>query len=227
MKKSSQTRLLLTSLFVTLTFLFSGSLSAQEFHGGSSMPSYKGGNAAIVDIINKNLVFPDSLKSRGIAGIVTIKLSINNQGKVEDIRLMKGIHPVCDMEAMQVAGLLTDWSPAINWGTRADCNVLLPVEFPGEVATGDTSVVITGKVSEIATGNAIAGAFIFVKGTNIGTLTDGEGNYMLNLTGDNYDLEISFIGYNSRTEHIGNNRTINVELEKGYCILNYQDGTAK
>lgn len=227
MKKSTQTGSSLTLIMMTLTLLLSGSVSGQEFHGGPSMPSYKGGNAAIQDIIDKNLVFPDSIKKMGIAGIVTVKLSINDQGKVENICLMKGIHPVCDMEALRVAGLLTDWVPAANWGKRSDCNVLLPVEFPGNPATGNASVIISGKVSEIATGNAIPGAFIFVTGTSIGTLTDDEGHYVLNLSSDDYDLEISFVGYNSRTEHIGYHRTINVELEKGYYFLNYHDGTAK
>lgn len=224
MKKSLKCFLLSVMVFAFAFFIHSNLLMSQEYHGGSSMPIYIGGNKALKELINKNLKFPDSIKMKGIAGTVIVKLSINKEGKVENIKLMMGIYPACDAEAIRVAGMLSAWMPANNWGIQADCNLLLPIEFKGENTTGKNLVIVSGKVSEISSGNPISHAFIFVKNTNLGTLTDEEGNYRLEIAGDTYDLEISFIGFNPKTEYIGNNRTINVELEKSYCILDYSSG---
>lgn len=224
MNKSLKGLLLTGMIFTSLFFSHPNAIWSQEYHGGASMPIYKGGNKALKELINNNLNFPDSIKMKGISGTVVVKLTINKDGKVEKIKLMKGIYPVCDAEAIRVAGLLTDWMPANNWGLQADCNVLLPIEFKGENRTGKVSFLVSGKVCEMNTGNPISHAFIFVKNTTIGTLTDEGGNYTLEIAGDSYDMEISFIGFNSKTEHIGNNRTINVELEKSYCLLDYNSG---
>jgi len=210
-------------LLIFAVLLSSSDILGQEYSGGTSMPVYKGGTNALKELLIKNLNYPDSIKNSGISGTVIVNLLINRYGKVENIKLMRGIHPICDAEAIRVASLLIDWQPARNCGKPVSCNVLLPIEFSGEKGANKASIAVSGTITEISTGRPLEGAFIFVKGTNVGTLTDANGRYKLNIDGENYDLEFSFVGFNTKTEHIGNSRTINVELEKGYYSLNIEN----
>ena len=55
---------------------------------------------------------------------------------------------------------------------------------------------ISGTVISKATGDALSGANNVVKGTQLGTTTDVEGKFLLNLVGmDRATLVVSFIGY--------------------------------
>ena len=58
---------------------------------------------------------------------------------------------------------------------------------------------IQGKITDATDSEPVIGAVIKVKGTTTGTLSDLDGTYKLDeLTPGNYDLEIYYIGYNSK-----------------------------
>ena len=68
---------------------------------------------------------------------------------------------------------------------------------------------ITGKVTD-AGGSGLPGVTVLVKGTSTGTVTDLDGKYRLNATGD--VLVFSFVGFSKQEVTIGNQSTINVVL---------------
>ena len=72
---------------------------------------------------------------------------------------------------------------------------------------------ITGKVTDEA-GLGMPGVNVIVKGTSIGTTTDAEGQYRLNVTGDQAagTLVFSFIGYAAQEQPINNRTAINVSM---------------
>jgi len=58
---------------------------------------------------------------------------------------------------------------------------------------------LTGKVTDAATGEALVGVTVLVKGTNVGALTDINGNFTINVTSrEPATLQISFIGYTTQ-----------------------------
>ncbi len=69
---------------------------------------------------------------------------------------------------------------------------------------------ITGTVTD-ENGLPMPGATVVVQGTNAGTTTDFDGNYQINAS-QGAVLVISFVGYESQTRTVGNNATINVQL---------------
>jgi hypothetical protein len=76
---------------------------------------------------------------------------------------------------------------------------------------------ISGSVSD-ANNNPIPGATIVVEGTNIGVVTDFDGNYQINAsTGD--QLTFSSLGFSSQTITVGNQTMINVSLAASVDIL--------
>ncbi|MFH1121621.1 MAG: TonB-dependent receptor [Bacteroidota bacterium] len=68
---------------------------------------------------------------------------------------------------------------------------------------------ITGKVTD-AGGSGLPGVTILVKGTSTGTVTDIDGNYRLNATGE--ILVFSFVGFSKQEVIIGNQSVINIVL---------------
>jgi len=58
----------------------------------------------------------------------------------------------------------------------------------------------------------LIGVTVVVEGTQIGTVTDVDGNYMLKVPSNQNTLKFSFIGYKPTTEVIGDRTTINVSL---------------
>lgn len=70
---------------------------------------------------------------------------------------------------------------------------------------------VTGKVTSEE--GPVPGATVVIKGTTVGTATDAQGNFTLNVPDGNGTLVISFIGYKTQEVPINNRSTVNVTLE--------------
>ena len=71
---------------------------------------------------------------------------------------------------------------------------------------------LSGRVID-AKGEPIPGANIFIKGTTIGTITDMDGNFSIDVN-PNQILTISFIGYETKTIPVSNQKTLNIVLKE-------------
>lgn len=71
---------------------------------------------------------------------------------------------------------------------------------------------VTGTVTSADDGQSLPGVTILVKGTNRGTTTDLEGNYLIEVPGNYNTLVFSYVGYVSQEVTIGSQSTIDVEL---------------
>ncbi|MEQ8473087.1 MAG: TonB-dependent receptor [Marinoscillum sp.] len=77
---------------------------------------------------------------------------------------------------------------------------------------------IAGTVTDEENGESIPGATILIKGTSNGTITDMDGNYSIQ-AGEGDVLLISFVGYQSQEETVGNRSEINVSLSVDIASL--------
>jgi TonB-linked SusC/RagA family outer membrane protein len=80
------------------------------------------------------------------------------------------------------------------------------------------NITVKGTVSD-KTGAGLAGVTVAVKGTTIGTQTDGNGHYSINAPA-NGTMAFSFIGYTSKEVVIANKSVINETLEDNTTGLN-------
>ena len=71
---------------------------------------------------------------------------------------------------------------------------------------------ITGRVTDAGSNEGLPGVTVLVKGTQVGTATDGSGNYSINVPENATTLVFSFIGYTSVERAIGNVTTLNVAM---------------
>ena len=83
--------------------------------------------------------------------------------------------------------------------------------------------ILRGSVIDKKTGEPIIGATITVAGTNIGAITDYEGNYEINVPdGEEYEIEVRYVSYkNLVLENIKvKGETVNnIELEEESVVL--------
>lgn len=71
---------------------------------------------------------------------------------------------------------------------------------------------ITGKVTDAQNGEPLPGVTVVVKGTTLGTATNFDGDYSLNVE-PNQVLTFSFVGYTAKDVVVGNESVLNVQLE--------------
>lgn len=78
----------------------------------------------------------------------------------------------------------------------------------------EQQVKITGTITDAKTGEVMPGVNIVLVGTTIGTISDVNGKYSLNISQPNGSLAFSFIGYIPATVVIGNQSVIDVKLDQ-------------
>ncbi|MEZ4999720.1 MAG: TonB-dependent receptor plug domain-containing protein [Bacteroidales bacterium] len=81
------------------------------------------------------------------------------------------------------------------------------------------NIQVTGKVVESATGQVMPGVTVQIKGTSVGTATDVNGNFSIQVPGSDAVLVFSFIGFQEKEIPVGNQRTINIELEESTLAI--------
>jgi iron complex outermembrane receptor protein len=71
---------------------------------------------------------------------------------------------------------------------------------------------ISGQVTDAETGEALIGASVVVEGTAVGTATDFDGNYRLNVPANANTLRVSYTGYEPQTITLGASNVLDVKL---------------
>lgn len=71
---------------------------------------------------------------------------------------------------------------------------------------------VTGKIID-DTGEPLIGVSVLVKGTTVGTITDFDGNYSLEVPSGKNILVISYIGYKTQDITVGKSNQLNIKME--------------
>lgn len=91
-------------------------------------PTYVGGPKALKQFIAENLKYPTEALEAKIEGSVSLKYSIDNKGKVIDVRIISGLTHGCNEEATRLVKLLK-FTEARNRGVRAVFHKDLTIHF--------------------------------------------------------------------------------------------------
>ena len=75
------------------------------------------------------LKYPQYALENGIQGKVLVDFVIDERGRVRDARVLRGVHPSLDGEALKVISASPDWKPARVRGKKVNCSLSLYVEF--------------------------------------------------------------------------------------------------
>jgi Ca-activated chloride channel family protein len=93
-------------------------------------PQFKGGIEALKKFIRSKVVYPESLRGKGITGRVFVEFTVDKDGSVIDVKVIRGVYPLLDKEAIRVIKLTSKmWKPAESGGKAVKAQMVLPVEF--------------------------------------------------------------------------------------------------
>ena len=92
-------------------------------------PEFPGGTNALYDYLRKNMKYPAICRESGITGRVIVSFTVNKDGSIVDVEVVKGVHPQMDKEAVRVVSAMPKWKPGEQRGKPVRCRFNLPVNF--------------------------------------------------------------------------------------------------
>lgn len=93
-------------------------------------PSFQGGGPEkFLQYIAKNIKYPAQAKRMGIQGKVFLEFVIDREGKIVDVKVLKGIGAGCDTEAKRVISSAPDWSPGKQRAEPVRVRMIIPINF--------------------------------------------------------------------------------------------------
>lgn len=93
------------------------------------MPSYPGGEKAMQNFIKENLMYPVAAVESKIQGRVTVRYVVGKDGVIRDIKVVRGLSPECDAEAVRLVSTMPKWVPGKQNGIAVPVYFTLPIIF--------------------------------------------------------------------------------------------------
>jgi protein TonB len=92
-------------------------------------PEFQGGDQARIEYLIKNINYPKKARKAGIQGTVYITFIIEKDGKVSNVRILRGIGGGCDEESLRVVKNMPKWKPGRQRGKNVRVQYNMPLKF--------------------------------------------------------------------------------------------------
>ena len=90
-------------------------------------PSFMGGDVnEFSKWVNQRLVYPEIAKENGVQGRVTLQFTVESDGRVTNVKVLRGVDSSLDQEAVRVVSSSPRWTP----GKQRDRAVRVTYTFP-------------------------------------------------------------------------------------------------
>ena len=94
------------------------------------MPSYPGGDGALMNYIANQIKYPKVAQENGVQGKVVVQFVVTKTGKIGDVKVMRGVDKALDREAVRVCKSLPAFSPGRNAeGDPVNVWYTIPIAF--------------------------------------------------------------------------------------------------
>ena len=103
--------------------------NGQPFISVEKMPEYPGGEKALLSFIRDHLRYPAYESELGIHGKAVIGFVIDENGKVTDVSVVKGVSKGLDRESVRVIKMLQDFTPGMQSGRTVKVRFIIPIDF--------------------------------------------------------------------------------------------------
>ena len=93
-------------------------------------PSFNGGDAnEFSKWVNSRLVYPEIAKENGVQGRVTLQFTVNADGSVSNVKVLRGVDSSLDKEAVRVVSSSPKWKPGKQRDRAVKATYTFPVIF--------------------------------------------------------------------------------------------------
>lgn len=93
-------------------------------------PKFQGGDANdFTKWVMSRIVYPEIAKENGVQGRVTLQFKINKDGTLTDVKVVRGVDPSIDKEAVRVVSSSPKWTPGKQRDRAVPVSYTFPVVF--------------------------------------------------------------------------------------------------
>ncbi len=93
------------------------------------MPTFPGGDAALMKYLAENIKYPVSAQKAKEQGRVVVQFIVEKDGAVTGVKTVRSVTPVLDAEAVRVIKAMPKWTPGRQGGQPVRVNYNVPVSF--------------------------------------------------------------------------------------------------
>lgn len=99
------------------------------FTNVEQMPMYPGGEGALLGYLRDNIHYPTVAAENGVQGRVVVGFVVERDGSITDVKILRGVDPSLDREAMRVVKSMPRWNPGKQNGSAVRVKYQVPVSF--------------------------------------------------------------------------------------------------
>ena len=92
-------------------------------------PEFPGGMQACMVFLAKNVKYPVSAQKAGTEGRVIVQFVVGRDGSIRNPKVVRGVSPELDAEAIRVVSMMPKWNPGKQRGKAVAVNFTLPIMF--------------------------------------------------------------------------------------------------
>ena len=134
-----------------IEFKLDGKNTSEVYDMVKEAPEFPGGPKAMMEYLKTNMRYPQIAKENGIQGRVILQFVVDETGKVTDPKILRGVDPALDLEAIRLVEAMPQWTPGKQDGKAVAVKYTVPVSFKldseGEASSQDGVISIKAVVS--------------------------------------------------------------------------------
>ncbi len=93
------------------------------------MPQYPGGDRELLKFIAQSIKYPTDAQEAGVQGRVICSFVVDKKGNIVEPKVIRGIDPSLDAEALRVIGMMPRWTPGRQDGKAVRVLYTVPITF--------------------------------------------------------------------------------------------------
>ena len=101
----------------------------EVFQVVEEMPEFPGGMAECMKWLGQNINYPGEAKEKGVQGRVIVQMVVEKDGTITNAKVVRGVDPLLDAEALRVVNQSPKWKPGMQKGEAVRVKYTLPIMF--------------------------------------------------------------------------------------------------
>lgn len=100
-----------------------------EYTPMKQMPVFPGGELKLLSFLKQNIKYSEAMSKNKIKGTVLVQFIIKKDGSISNMKIIRGIHPDADLEAIRVISLMPKWIPSKQEDEPMNAGYTLSIRF--------------------------------------------------------------------------------------------------
>ena len=104
-------------------------VSEEVYVAVDEMPQFPGGEATLMKYIQKSIKYPPIAIENGVKGNVIVQFVVKKDGSIGDVKIIRGLSPELDKEAIRLCKSLPKFIPGRKNGQVVNVWYTYPIRF--------------------------------------------------------------------------------------------------